>query len=478
MRRPSEVAAAVAAGALAAAIAASGIAAAVDAPRGTAAATRPARVGAPNASTSPGMIAYTYQLDSTTFAIATINPDGSGDVIGPAGRAQPRFSPDGNRMLAWDFSGTGAATMYVRNVDGTNERPLTPQKPGTIWEAAWSPDGRQIAYMLSQGGNAADAELWVMNADGTRQVQLTSDGMAKLPHAIDWAQTPTGSRIAYVGGASTDPADPCYGWQVRTIAPDGSGAACVTSASYGQMLPFGAVDLAWSPDGTKLALVSTYCGADGCDTACVRDGVCFVPGDVWMLDVVADTTRDLTTSRGLGAFRAKSVTWSPDGATLALGGLIPLKLITGTSASVAGVFLMPATGGAARRITPPTETATVNVDVPSWQRCTAGVTKVCTSGKRVTAPPAAGPPALKASATATYARGTLKVAVSVSRAATARIVIAEPGAGTFRSRAFTVKAGASTITVAVPLGRGAHRATVAITVPGASITRTVRFAVG
>jgi TolB protein len=58
------------------------------------------------------------------------------------------------------------------------------------WHPVWSPDGTKIAYVSDVAGGP---DLWVMDADGSNPVQLTSDaGDESFP---EWS--PDGTRIAY-----------------------------------------------------------------------------------------------------------------------------------------------------------------------------------------------------------------------------------------------------------------------------------------
>jgi TolB protein len=63
-------------------------------------------------------------------------------------------------------------------------------------DPAWSPDGTKIAFTSTRTGIE---QVWVMNADGSGQAQLTFDPFVhdQLP---DWS--PDGSRIAYFDTAA------------------------------------------------------------------------------------------------------------------------------------------------------------------------------------------------------------------------------------------------------------------------------------
>ena len=65
--------------------------------------------------------------------------------------------------------------------------------PGRDATPAWSPDGRKIAFWSGRDGNA---EIYVMNADGSDQTRLTDSPEADMNPA--WS--PDGSRITYGSG--------------------------------------------------------------------------------------------------------------------------------------------------------------------------------------------------------------------------------------------------------------------------------------
>ena len=114
--------------------------------------------------------------------------DGTGAVQitdSPGVDGLPSWSPDGGRMAFMSMR-SGSRSIYTASLDGSDVVMLT---DGVI--AAWSPDGAKIAY--SKDGGGGDLDLWLMNADGSDQRQLTDrDGAEMWP---TWS--PDGSRVAF-----------------------------------------------------------------------------------------------------------------------------------------------------------------------------------------------------------------------------------------------------------------------------------------
>jgi TolB protein len=104
--------------------------------------------------------------------------------------------------------------LYVVNPDGTGLQRLTHDGPREAEDLApaWSPDGRQIAFVSTRArqpdvpttGAPPAEEIYVMNADGTAQHRLTQN--TRLDLGPKWL--PDG-RIAFVSCATTenDPPD-------------------------------------------------------------------------------------------------------------------------------------------------------------------------------------------------------------------------------------------------------------------------------
>jgi len=80
----------------------------------------------------------------------------------------PSWSPDGTK-IAFCSTKDGNAEIYVMNADGTGAIRLT-NNPAWEDSPSWSPDGTRIAFDSSRDGNT---EIYVMNADGTGQTRLT-----------------------------------------------------------------------------------------------------------------------------------------------------------------------------------------------------------------------------------------------------------------------------------------------------------------
>jgi len=100
-----------------------------------------------------------------------------GDAVLPFGDYDPRFSPDGGRIvferMVDDASPHGNYDLYTIDVEGSGETRLT-ETGWTQGLASWSHSGEKIVYLVSAVGTEGRYDLYLMNADGSGVTDLTS----------------------------------------------------------------------------------------------------------------------------------------------------------------------------------------------------------------------------------------------------------------------------------------------------------------
>ena len=112
------------------------------------------------------------------------------------GDSRPRYSPDASKIVFQSIR-DGQAEIYVMNSDGSGQTRLT-NNPAFDTAPAWSPDGTKILFTSLRDGPAS---LYVMNADGSNQTRVTagSDGVwrtAPTPPVI-FAEEDTNNAAAF-----------------------------------------------------------------------------------------------------------------------------------------------------------------------------------------------------------------------------------------------------------------------------------------
>ncbi len=163
----------------------------------------------------------------------------------PGGKFIPQLSPDGTTIVfTYHDPAIGHPEVWSISANGGNARKLTTTPKaatGPTWSLLphFSPDGRRIVYASTKSGSS---QIWIMNADGSGQTQVTRGFGAQFPDANAPKWSPDGSKIAFWSGFETQ-----YG-EVWTMRADGTDARQLTD----QPGTISSDNPAWSPDGTKL----------------------------------------------------------------------------------------------------------------------------------------------------------------------------------------------------------------------------------
>ncbi|PXW94795.1 TolB protein [Sphaerotilus hippei] len=151
----------------------------------------------------------------------------------------PAWSPDG-RELAYVSFDTRKAVVVVQDVSSGKRRVVANFK-GSNSAPAWSPDGERLAVTLTRDGIS---QLYVMNRRGEGLQRLTSSGAIDTEAA--WA--PDGRSLYFVSDRGGGP-------QVYRMPAGGGGAERVTFSGNYNISP------AISPDGRYMAYITRQGGA-------------------------------------------------------------------------------------------------------------------------------------------------------------------------------------------------------------------------
>ncbi len=161
--------------------------------------------------------------------LSVLHADGTQTLIAD-GNFDASFSPDGSEVIYTPY-GNGEEMAIVDSEGGT-PRSLLDAGPDAVYELAFSPDGKRIAYFSGGGDNSHT--LRVMNVDGTGGEALWFRDCACHIQDLDWS--PDGQRLMF----SFNPGE----GGIWIIGVDGSDPT--------QVVPLG-VNPAWSPDGTRIS---------------------------------------------------------------------------------------------------------------------------------------------------------------------------------------------------------------------------------
>ena len=203
---------------------------------------------------------------------------------------------DVQARIAFVSSRNGNAEIYVMDADGSNQRRLT-NHPDRDFSPSWSPDGKRIAFVSNRDGHVnirgrLTYEIYVMDANGENQQNLTND--PSNDRSPSWS--PDGKRIVF---SSDRDNDRDHNIEIYVMDNDGDNQERLTDNLTEDQYP------SWSPDGKRIAFSAR------------RDGhfenELGITYEIYVMDADGGNEQRLTENRN----NDWSPSWSPDGKRIA-----------------------------------------------------------------------------------------------------------------------------------------------------------------
>jgi dipeptidyl aminopeptidase/acylaminoacyl peptidase len=201
-------------------------------------------------------IAFLRQApDRQEASLYVMSADGSGTAVKIADdAAEPEWAHDGRRILFSRASLT-SADVYAVSPDGSGLTALAHDAASP----SFSPDGTRIAFVSGRDRNgetcfeecSTNAELYVMNADGSGQTRLT--------HTTADEENPRwsadGARIAFDSDQNSPEGPSGGGRELYSVNADGSCMTWITNGSAVSRAP------SWQPGAGRATDPGPVCGA-------------------------------------------------------------------------------------------------------------------------------------------------------------------------------------------------------------------------
>jgi TolB protein len=196
-------------------------------------------------------------------------------------QGEPFFSPDGTKVV-YETTVAGCEQLFIMNSDGSKPVQLTHDAVNHD-SPAWSPDGRKIAFVSDKGG---DESIYLVNSDGSGEERLTGSEH-RFIHP-NWSAD--SSRLIFCSDDDLQPpkknASEIYVLDLKTRK-----LSTVISGGT-NTYP------SWSPDGTKIVF---------------RRMLGEMNSEVFVANADGSDQRNLTSHPAFDGWPA----WSPDGRQIA-----------------------------------------------------------------------------------------------------------------------------------------------------------------
>lgn len=200
-------------------------------------------------------------LDNGWIRVTHVATGASHRVACPSCR-EISWSPDGKVFAAAPVE--DGALGLVDAVTGELTTFPVPQA-GAVLSLTWAPDSGQLAFLANAG--QGHSGVFTIQADGTHLAEVLGlhtrypQGRSGATRVIGVRWSPTGRQLAVLTATPDPPGGPPpiseYRLRVVTMNPDGSALRPLVGDGHCACSGF-SPDLAWSPDGTTLAVLAQH----------------------------------------------------------------------------------------------------------------------------------------------------------------------------------------------------------------------------
>ena len=189
-------------------------------------------LGAPSWSPTDSSIAFFGEIDGEE-GLFQVSPDSgqpSSIASGLAVRGAPAWSPDGTQLAAIVTEGRSTNLQILDAGSGQVHRTI--DVPGLdLGEAvAWSPDGATLAFEVTGSEQGEHQGIYLLTLDGADTRLLTACPDAGCVDLIP-SFSPDGTSVVFTRARCDEPGSDCFVGDVWTIRTDGGGAHALTQGS-------------------------------------------------------------------------------------------------------------------------------------------------------------------------------------------------------------------------------------------------------
>jgi eukaryotic-like serine/threonine-protein kinase len=239
------------------------------------------------------------------------------------------WSPDGKNIAYSHITNNKYQISTINAVEGGQKRlvaddidsgyySILPYNRLQTGDFSWSPDSSKIAYISNKSGQR---NVWIVNADGSNETQLTSNNDSKLYFYCPlWSAD--GKRITFSSKTGNSSKKPTY--SIWIIDPETKNLRMMTQQKTFFRL------IGWMQNGKELILVST----DGFETNGLQTEVSLL-----RLEIETGKTQPIVALKDTYLY---NIHLAPDGKNIAFAAHREGK---------DNIWLIPITGGAEKRLT-------------------------------------------------------------------------------------------------------------------------------